>query len=109
MNVPYVEMIGTVAGICSTSSFVPQVLKAWREQDTKAISKRMHLITVTAFSLWIVYGVLIGSVPIIVFNTASLILSGTVLVLTIRRRRAVSVRRPVNDDGWQRGWMDRSA
>ena len=80
-------VLGTVAGLCSTTSFVPQVVKAWREGDTGAISKRMYLITVTAFALWIGYGVLIGSWPIIVFNTASLLLSGTVLVLKIRESR----------------------
>ncbi|MFO1127076.1 MAG: SemiSWEET transporter [Rhodospirillales bacterium] len=83
---PLAEWVGTVAGICSTSSFVPQVLKAWREGDTAAISKRMYLITVTAFSLWILYGVMIGSVPIIVFNTASLILSTIILIFKVRRR-----------------------
>src|SRR5512134_2316765 len=79
-------LIGTVAGICSTSSFVPQVLKAWREGDTAAISKRMYVITVTAFSLWIVYGAMIGSLPIVVFNTASLILSAIILMFKLRPR-----------------------
>jgi MtN3 and saliva related transmembrane protein len=47
----------------------------------------MYLITVTAFALWIGYGALIGSWPVIVFNTASLLLSGSVLALKLRRRR----------------------
>lgn len=81
-------ILGTVAGICSTASFVPQVIKAWREGDTEAISKRMYVVTVTAFSLWIAYGFVIGSLPIIVFNTLSLALSATILVLKIRSRRA---------------------
>ncbi len=80
-------IVGTIAGLCSTGSFIPQVIKAWREEDAGAISKRMYVITVTAFSLWIVYGILIGSVPIIVFNTASLALSGAILFLKIRYRR----------------------
>lgn len=85
-TVPVAELIGTVAGICSTSSFVPQVLKAWREGDTAAISKRMYVITVTAFTLWIMYGAMIGSLPIVVFNTASLILSAIILIFKVRRR-----------------------
>ncbi|MFO1154856.1 MAG: SemiSWEET transporter [Rhodospirillales bacterium] len=84
-GVPVAELIGTVAGICSTSSFVPQVLKAWRGGDTEAISKRMYIITVTAFSLWLVYGMMIGSLPIIIFNGASLVLSTIILVLKLRR------------------------
>lgn len=79
--------LATIAGILSTSSFVPQVLKAWRERDTAAISKRMYLVTVTAFMLWSAYGFLIGAWPLIVFNLLSLALSGTILTLKIRNDR----------------------
>ena len=90
MDLSLATLVGIVAGLCSTSSFVPQVLKAWREGDTEAISKRMYIVTVSAFSLWIVYGVMIESWPIIAFNIASLILSGAILALKLR-----SSRRPV--------------
>ena len=80
-------VLATIAGILSTSSFVPQVLKAWRERDTAAISKRMYLVTVTAFVLWSAYGFLIGAWPLIVFNLLSLGLSGTILALKLRNDR----------------------
>ena len=76
--------LGTVAGILSTSSFVPQVIKAYREGNTEAISKKMYIVTVSAFVLWTVYGFVIGSWPIIIFNILSLILSSTILVLKLR-------------------------
>jgi MtN3 and saliva related transmembrane protein len=76
--------IGVIAGGLSTVSFAPQVLKAWREGDTAAISLRMYIVTVVAFAIWIVYGVMIGSVPIIVFNALSLIMSGSILAMKIR-------------------------
>jgi MtN3 and saliva related transmembrane protein len=80
-------ILATIAGILSTASFVPQVLKAWRERDTAAISKRMYMVTVTAFTLWSAYGFLIGNMPLIVFNLLSLCLSGTILFLKIRNDR----------------------
>jgi MtN3 and saliva related transmembrane protein len=80
-------ILATLAGILSTSSFVPQVLKAWRERDTAAISKRMYMVTVTAFVLWSAYGFMIGALPLIVFNLLSLVLSGTILFLKIRNDR----------------------
>ncbi len=80
--------LGIVAGVLSTSSFVPQVLKAWREGDTDAISKRMYLVTVTAFILWTAYGFVLGSPVLIVFNALSLVLSGSILTLKIRNERA---------------------
>lgn len=87
MDLSLATLVGLVAGLCSTSSFVPQVLKAWREGDTEAISKRMYIVTVSAFSLWIAYGVMIESWPIIIFNIASLALSGAILVLKLRQSR----------------------
>ena len=76
--------LGIVAGCFSTYAFVPQVLKIWREGDTQAISLRMYVLRVSGFALWLWYGVLIGSAPVIVFNILSLILGGTVLVLKAR-------------------------
>ncbi|WP_230530120.1 SemiSWEET family sugar transporter [Microvirga roseola] len=80
-------ILATVAGLLSTSSFAPQVLKAWRERDTTAISKRMYMVTVTAFTLWSIYGFMIGSWPLIVFNLLSLGMSGTILAIKIRNER----------------------
>ena len=92
-------VLATIAGILSTSSFVPQVVKAWRERDTRAISKHMYMVTVTAFVLWALYGYLIGSWQVVIFNLLSLGLSGTILVFKIRnerrrRREARSQREP---------------
>jgi MtN3 and saliva related transmembrane protein len=41
MDLSLASLVGLLAGLCSTSSFVPQVVKAWRQGDTDAISKRM--------------------------------------------------------------------
>ena len=87
MDFSMAALVGTEAGISSTSSFNPQVIKVWREGDTEAISKKMYLVTVTAFSLWIIYGLMIGSMPVIVFNIASLALSATILVIKLRNLR----------------------
>ena len=83
----WVTVIGFVAGMCSAYSFVPQVRKVLREGDTEAISLRMYMVTVTAFTLWIVYGWFIASVPIVIFNIVSLALSGTILVMKMLNRR----------------------
>jgi MtN3 and saliva related transmembrane protein len=80
-------VLGSLAGLLSTASFVPQVLKAVREGDTSAISKRMYIVTVTAFVLWIAYGFVIGALPLIIFNALSLALSGTILFLKLRNDR----------------------
>lgn len=73
------EAVGTAAGLCSMASFTPQVVKLWRERDAKAISLRMYALTVTGFSLWTLYGVMISSWPVIGSNTVCLTLSAAIL------------------------------
>ena len=78
--------VGMIAGCCSTVAFVPQVLKIWREGDTRAISTRMYVLRDAGFVLWLAYGLALRSVPLIVFNVLSLLLGGTILVLKLRGR-----------------------
>ena len=79
-------IIGFVAGILSTASFAPQVYKAWRE-GTQSISLRMYVITVTSFTLWTIYGLLLKSPPLIIFNALSWAMSGMILTLKLRNRK----------------------
>ena len=81
-------LLGTAAGLCTTFSFVPQVVKAWRESDSQAISLRMYWVSLAAFVLWMVHGLMVERLPIVVFNAFNLILGGLVLGLTLRKRRA---------------------
>src|SRR3954452_398094 len=80
----WITVLGAAAGLCTVGSFVPQVVKAWREGDTRAISLRMYLVLVAGFVLWLGYGVLIGSWPIILVNAGNLVLSAAILRLKLR-------------------------
>ncbi len=80
--------LGIAAGLCTSLSFLPQVIKAWREGDTEAISRRMYVVSLTAFGVWIVHGIMIGSLPVVLFNAVQLALAGTVLALKLRDRDA---------------------
>lgn len=82
-----VDVIGTAAGVCSMTSFVPQIVKLVRERDAEQISLRMYLVTVTGFGLWIAFGVLSGSWPVWASNSVCLALSGTILALKWRFSR----------------------
>jgi len=76
--------LGIVAGLCTSYSFVPQIMKAWREGKTEAISKRMYLVGLAAYALWIVHGLMIMSTPVILFNVLNVVLAGVILVLKLR-------------------------
>ena len=76
-------LIGGLATLCSTTSFVPQAWKVIRTRDTSAISKRMYAITVTGFSFWLAYGLMLGQWPLIVTNGICLALSAFILVMKV--------------------------
>jgi MtN3 and saliva related transmembrane protein len=79
-----VDVLGAGAAVCSTTSFIPQLIKLIRERSAEAVSTRMFVLTVTAFSLWSAYGLMLGSWPLVVSNLVSLALSGAILLLTLR-------------------------
>ena len=84
MSPIFVNAIGVLAAVCSMSSFVPQVVKIWREKDASSVSLRMYVVTVAGFTLWTTYGVMLKSWPLIGSNLISLALSGCILALKLR-------------------------
>jgi MtN3 and saliva related transmembrane protein len=81
-----VEVLGAGAAICSTTSFIPQLIKLLRDKTSGDLSLRMYALTVTAFSLWSVYGLMLKSWPLVVSNLISLALSSAILLLDLRYR-----------------------
>ena len=81
---PVAVAVGTAAALLSITSFAPQIFKIWREKDASSVSLRTYVVTVTGFSCWIAYGLLIRAWPVVASNIACLLMSGTVLVLKWR-------------------------
>lgn len=79
-----INALGVVAALCSMASFVPQVVKIWRERDASAVSLRMYIVTVTGFALWSAYGALLGSWPLVGSNLVCLGLAAAILTLKLR-------------------------
>ena len=73
-----VVIIGYIAGALTTISFVPQVVRTWRLKETKDFSLVMLLLFAAGMLLWTVYGIWIGSIPII---AANIVTFGLVLIL----------------------------
>ena len=84
MNIDYIVVIGLIAGTLTTASLLPQVIKTLRIKETKDISLSMYIILVTGMLLWVVYGILIGALPVIAANIISFILATIVLILKIK-------------------------
>jgi MtN3 and saliva related transmembrane protein len=73
------ELIGIVAGCCTTASFVPQVVRTWRTRSVGDISLRMYLLLCVGVLLWLFYGALVGSVAVLAANAVTLLLAASVL------------------------------
>ena len=77
-------LIGLMAAICTTGSFLPQVLRAWRTRSTRDVSAWMFALLVTGNTLWLLYGALIGDLPLVIANLVTLGLVSTILALKLR-------------------------
>ncbi len=77
-------IIGLCAGSLCVISFLPQVIKIFKTKNTRDLS----LITFSLFSLgvflWLIYGILIKSLPVILTNAAMAVLTLLIVVMKVR-------------------------
>ncbi len=78
------EWVGAAAAVLTTVAFVPQAAQAIRSRDLRGVSLSMYALFSSGVFLWLIYGLLRGSWPIIVANSITLILALTILVLKAR-------------------------
>lgn len=76
----WIDVIGSLAGICTTLAFVPQVLKIWK-QGGRDLSYAMLGLYLTGVLLWLAYGLLLHALAIILANLATALLVVTAMVL----------------------------
>jgi MtN3 and saliva related transmembrane protein len=78
------DWIGSTAATLTTTAFMPQAWKVWRTRHTADISLGMYILFTTGVALWLAYGILLESWPIIIANSVTLLLAGAVLVMKIK-------------------------
>ena len=78
-----VQLVGFAAGTLTALALVPQVLKTWRTRSAADLSSAMLGAQIVGLALWIVYGVALGSLPMIVTNVVTLSLS--LMLLAFKR------------------------
>jgi MtN3 and saliva related transmembrane protein len=85
------EIIGYTAGILTAITFLPQVIKTWRDKKAKEISLTMFLIAFVNEILWLFYGVMLinpdgtqGNWVIILTNSLMLLMSGAMIYLKFK-------------------------
>ncbi|MEJ6021527.1 SemiSWEET family sugar transporter [Ramlibacter sp. PS4R-6] len=82
------ELVGYLAAVLTTVSFVPQVWHTWRTRDVAGISMGMYAVFAVGVFLWLVYGLLLGAWPIVVANGITLALALAILAMKLKWGRS---------------------
>jgi len=83
--VAWVELIGLVAGLLTTSAFVPQAIQTWRTRSARDVSRGLLVLLVVGNSLWFTYGVLMGSWGLVAANIVTVPLCVLILWVKVTR------------------------
>jgi len=78
------SIVGSIAACLTTLCFVPQVIKVLKTRHTKDISLAMYIIFVFGVFMWLVYGIMLGKLPIIIANVATFILASIILYVKVK-------------------------
>ena len=79
-----VDILGYAAGAITSLTFLPQVIKTWKEKSAKDISLLMFVIAAINEVMWIAYGALLNNWVIILTNVIVLVMSLTMIYLKFR-------------------------
>jgi MtN3 and saliva related transmembrane protein len=77
-------VVSAAAATLTTAAFLPQALHIIRYKDTRAISLHMYVAFATGVFLWMVFGLLIGNLPIIVSNAITLGLALAIIAMKLK-------------------------
>ena len=78
------NLIGIAAGFLTTVAFIPQILKVHKNRSARDISWRWIIGFLCGIVLWIAYGIIYSSLPIMLANLATFILVAILAIFKMR-------------------------
>jgi MtN3 and saliva related transmembrane protein len=84
MNELIVNIIGFTAGTLMAITMVPQIIQSLKTKSVKDISLWMLVIYVTSSCLWMIYGILIKSLPVAITDGFAFCVSTIQLIIKIK-------------------------
>ena len=79
-----VELLGYIAGTLTTIALVPEIYRTWRKKEARDLSFYWLGCLGIGCGIWIIYGALIGSYPVIIANVVSVILCCVQITLAVK-------------------------
>ena len=83
----YIEILGFLGGALTTFGYIPQLIRILKLKSAREISLPFTLSFLAGAACWLTYGVLLGLTPVILWNSAGIILLCTLLYAKLRYRR----------------------
>ena len=80
---PFEQILGIIAGLLTSVSAIPQIVKIIKEKEAKDVSLKMLIILLAGVGLWIVYGSLKNDWVLIATNGLSFLLNAMIFTLRI--------------------------
>lgn len=87
MEIIFIEILGYISAVLTTVAFVPQILKTFKTKSAKDVSMGMFVLFTAGVFLWIIYGLLTNTKPVLIANIVIFCLSLTQIVLKIKYDR----------------------
>ena len=83
-------LVGIAAGICTSISLLPQLIKLIKTKRAEDLSLFYLVILLCGLALWVWYGIMRDDIPIIVFNGFSLLLNVSIIIMGARYKRKLT-------------------
>lgn len=74
------NLLGIIAGVLTSISMIPQLVKVIREKNVEDISLLMLLVLISGLSLWVWYGFVKDEIPIILSNSFAVLVNISLLI-----------------------------
>lgn len=85
------EIVGLVAGFGTTFAALPDLVKMMRRRSCKGMNPTMAAILALFQVVWIYYGVLIASRPLVAWNVIAVLINSLSVVVYLRLARSEKV------------------
>ncbi len=83
-----VQILGYAACAVTALTFLPQVLKTWKEKSAKNVSLLMFIIAFVNEVMWIAYGALRNDMVIVITNVIMISMCSVMIALKLKYRNA---------------------
>ncbi len=84
MDILLINIVGYTASVVGTSLMLPQMYRSLKTKSVEDLSWGMLILYFLNCALWLMYGILIGAMPVIITNAVALLISIIQIALKMR-------------------------